>query len=71
MSPSPPPATLKSVIVELNNREPSSEALARILSAGKDIFRPKKGGLGDFDFEKLIHLKYKDFLFSINSTAGS
>ena len=48
---------LKNLFIRYNTALPSSAAVERVFSVGKDILKPKRAGLSDDHFEMLIFLK--------------
>ena len=48
---------LKNVFIKLNTPLPSSAAVERLFSLGKDVLRPKKASLSDEHFEMMVCLK--------------
>ena len=48
---------LKELFVEYNAAIPSSAAVERLFSLGKDVLKPKRSGLSDEHFEMLVFLK--------------
>lgn len=48
---------LKLLFVKYNTTLPSSAAVERIFSTGKDVLRPKRSGLSDEHFDMLVFLK--------------
>ena len=48
---------LKHLFIRYNTALPSSAAVERVFSVGKDILKPKRAGLSDDHFEVLIFLK--------------
>ena len=48
---------LKDVFIKSNTALPSSAAIERVFSNGKDILKPKRAGLSDTHFEMLLILK--------------
>ena len=48
---------LKNVFIKLNTPLPSSAAVERLFSLGKDVLRPKRASLSDEHFEMMVFLK--------------
>ena len=48
---------LKKLFFQSNTTLPSTAAVERLFSLGKDILKPKRGGLSDEHFEMLAFLK--------------
>ena len=48
---------LKRGFIRMNTIIPSSDAVERVFSIGKDILKPKRSGLSDIRFEMLLFLK--------------
>ena len=48
---------LKNVFIKLNTPLPSSAAVERLFSLGKDVLRPKKTSLSDEHFKMMVFLK--------------
>ena len=48
---------LKNLFIKLNTPLPSSAAVERLFSLGKDILRPKRASLSDEHFEMMVFLK--------------
>ena len=48
---------LKNLFIRYNTALPSSAAVERVFSVGKDILKPKRAGLSEDHFEMLIFLK--------------
>jgi hypothetical protein len=51
---------LVKLFVQYNTTIPSSAAVERIFSTGKDILKPKRASLSDKNFERLMFLKGND-----------
>ena len=51
------PAVMKRLFIKLNTPIPSSAAVERVFSTGKDVLRPKRSDLSDINFEALVCLK--------------
>ena len=51
---------LVKLFVQYNTTIPSSAAVERIFSTGKDILKPKRASLSDKNFERLMFLKEND-----------
>ena len=49
--------TLRELFVKYNTAIPSSAAVERLFSLGKDVLKPKRSGLSDEHFEMLVVLK--------------
>ena len=49
-----PSDAFKKTFIQLNTAIPSSAAVERIFSTGKDILKPKRSGLSDVHFEQLM-----------------
>jgi len=52
-----PNSQFRDMFIRYNTAIPSSAAVERIFSIGKDIFKPKRSGLSDEHFEMLVFLK--------------
>ena len=50
-------ATVISTFITYNTAVPSSAAVERLFSLGKDVLKPKRGRLSDKHFEMLVFLK--------------
>ena len=48
---------LKNVLIKLSTPLPSSAAVERLFSLGKDVLRPKRASLSDEHFEMMVFLK--------------
>ena len=51
------PSALKPLFIKLNTPIPSSAAVERLFSKGKDVLRPKRSDLTDTHFKALVCLK--------------
>ena len=49
--------TIKDLFIKFNTPIPSSAAVERLFSTGKDVLRPKKSRLTDKNFEMLLFLR--------------
>ena len=48
---------LMNLFIQYNTALPSSAAVERLFSVGKDVLKPKRSGLTDEHFEMLVFLK--------------
>ena len=48
---------LMNLFIQFNTALPSSAAVERLFSVGKDVLKPKRSGLTDEHFEMLVFLK--------------
>lgn len=54
-----PSPALRNLFIKYNTAIPSSAAVERLFSLGKDVLKPKRAGLSDNHFEMLVFLKGK------------
>ena len=57
VSPEAIPKPLRKMFIKLNTPIPSSAAVERLFSLGKDVLRPKRSDMSDDHFEMAVFLK--------------